>query len=223
MKRDFEFDVDNYLYAIYTEVTGDHDLSDCYQEGVRKALSALTPRENALLKMRFQEKYPYKKIANAAGISVSRVCQLINRALATLKNAYSKSFKISDMTREMNHLSDENKRIRAKLLEYMSVIIDLSDTISELANCVTSKVKTELNSEIGHYNNEHTLDKYVTELNLSTRALNALTRMEIITIADLMKLSTTDIMKIDNIGEKSFREINAKLSLMGVSIKDDAS
>ena len=60
----------------------------------------------------------------------------------------------------------------------------------------------------------------IEELDLSVRSFNCLKRAGINTVEDLIGKSEDDMMKVRNLGKKSFVEIQHKLDGMGLSFKD---
>ena len=60
----------------------------------------------------------------------------------------------------------------------------------------------------------------VEDLDLTSRALNCLTREGINTVGDLVARSQADLLDIRNFGQKSIDEIKEKLAGMGMSLKD---
>ena len=61
----------------------------------------------------------------------------------------------------------------------------------------------------------------VEELNLSVRSYNCLKREGINTVGDLVQKSEAELMDIRNFGQKSIDEVKAKLSELGLSLKEE--
>jgi DNA-directed RNA polymerase alpha subunit len=61
----------------------------------------------------------------------------------------------------------------------------------------------------------------ISELNLTVRTQNCLTRENINTVGSLLELSVFDLEDIRNLGSKSIYEIRAKLSAMGLALLSD--
>lgn len=61
----------------------------------------------------------------------------------------------------------------------------------------------------------------ISSLGLTPRPLNCLKRHGINTVGDLVQLSISDLKKIQNLGQKSFEEIVAKLEELNISLKKD--
>lgn len=65
------------------------------------------------------------------------------------------------------------------------------------------------------------LDTSIDELEFSVRSYNCLKRAGIDTIGDLVSKSESDMMKIRNLGKKSFDEIKAKLQSLGQGFREE--
>jgi DNA-directed RNA polymerase subunit alpha len=61
----------------------------------------------------------------------------------------------------------------------------------------------------------------VEELNLSVRSYNCLKREGINTVGDLVQKSEAELMDIRNFGQKSIDEVKAKLSELGLSLREE--
>jgi len=58
----------------------------------------------------------------------------------------------------------------------------------------------------------------IDELDLTVRSYNCLKRANINTIEDLIKLTELEVIKLKNLGYKSFEEIVSKLAVLGLSL-----
>lgn len=65
------------------------------------------------------------------------------------------------------------------------------------------------------------LKKTIDELDLSVRSYNCLKNANILTVEEVIKWSESRLKGLRNFGEKSLNEIKAKLSVMGLRLKDD--
>ena len=65
---------------------------------------------------------------------------------------------------------------------------------------------------------EKVLEMTVEELDLSVRSYNCLKRAGINTVDDLINKSPEDMMKVRNLGKKSFDEVKAKLNSLGFDL-----
>jgi DNA-directed RNA polymerase subunit alpha len=66
-----------------------------------------------------------------------------------------------------------------------------------------------------------TLDMTIEELDLSVRAFNCLKRAGINTVGELVEKNQEEMMKVRNLGKKSLEEVEQKLALLGLQLRQD--
>ncbi len=94
----------------------------------------------------------------------------------------------------------------AKLLsEHLNLFINLSDETSV----------DEILAEKDTKSKEKVLEMTIEELDLSVRSFNCLKRAGINTVNDLIEKSEEEMMKVRNLGKKSFDEVKEKLRSLG--------
>ena len=59
----------------------------------------------------------------------------------------------------------------------------------------------------------------IEELDLSVRAFNCLKRAGINTVSELVQKDQEEMMKVRNLGKKSLEEVEQKLELLGLSLR----
>ncbi len=64
-----------------------------------------------------------------------------------------------------------------------------------------------------------TVDMTIEELDLSVRAFNCLKRAGINTVSELVQKDQEEMMKVRNLGKKSLEEVEQKLALLGLSLR----
>ena len=103
--------------------------------------------------------------------------------------------------------------LSAKILtDHLSLFVELSDEIGKSSTVVEK-------AEDGH---DGVLEMTIEELDLSVRSFNCLKRAGINTVADLAKTTEEDMMKVRNLGRKSFEEVVKKMADLGLSLpKED--
>jgi len=69
-------------------------------------------------------------------------------------------------------------------------------------------------------NNDHYLTKPLTELDLSVRALNSLTKSNIFTLGDLASKSSYELLQIEQFGKTTLMEVIQELKSIGLALKD---
>ncbi len=95
---------------------------------------------------------------------------------------------------------------------HLELFIDLSETTKN----------TQVMIEKEESKKEKVLEMSIEELELSVRSFNCLKRAGIATVEDLTNKSETDMMKVRNLGKKSFDEVTAKLRSLGLDFaKED--
>ena len=95
---------------------------------------------------------------------------------------------------------------------HLELFIDLSETTKN----------TQVMIEKEESKKEKVLEMSIEELELSVRSFNCLKRAGIATVEDLTNKSETDMMKVRNLGKKSFDEVTAKLHSLGLDFaKED--
>ena len=95
---------------------------------------------------------------------------------------------------------------------HLELFIDLSETTKN----------TQVMIEKEEAKKEKVLEMSIEELELSVRSFNCLKRAGIATVEDLTNKSESDMMKVRNLGKKSFDEVTAKLESLGLSFaKED--
>ncbi len=97
------------------------------------------------------------------------------------------------------------------LNEHLKLFVDLSDEDS------IPEVLVEKNDK----GKEKILEMQIEELDLSVRSFNCLKRAGIHTVEDLINKSEEDMLKVRNLGKKSFDEVREKLQSLGFDLASD--
>ncbi len=97
------------------------------------------------------------------------------------------------------------------LIEHLKIFTDLSreTTFQEV---LVEKDDTE---------REEVLEKTIEDLELSVRSFNCLKRAGINTVGDLIGKSEEEMLKVRNLGKKSFDEVRAKLQSLGFDLTNN--
>ena len=99
--------------------------------------------------------------------------------------------------------------LAAKILtDHLSLFVDLSDEIGSKATVVEKSEATQ----------DKVLEMTIEELDLSVRSFNCLKRAGINTVADLVNTTEEDMMKVRNLGRKSYEEVVKKMADMGLNL-----
>lgn len=67
---------------------------------------------------------------------------------------------------------------------------------------------------------EKIYDRAIEELDLSVRSYNCLKRAGINTVAELVERDEEEMMKVRNLGRKSLEEVQLKLAVLGLSLRE---
>lgn len=94
---------------------------------------------------------------------------------------------------------------------HLELFIDLSEATKN----------TQVMIEKEESKKEKVLEMSIEELELSVRSFNCLKRAGISTVEDLTNKSETDMMKVRNLGKKSFDEVTAKLHSLGLNFASE--
>ena len=108
----------------------------------------------------------------------------------------------------------------AILISHMKLFQNMDAVAAEETKDETDIPDAE-EGEDGAVVTDKNLSKPIEELELSVRSTNCLKRAGIHTVADLADKSEEEMMKVRNLGRKSFEEIKHTMEMLGVSFKPD--
>ena len=94
---------------------------------------------------------------------------------------------------------------------HLELFIDLSEATKN----------TQVMIEKEESKKEKVLEMSIEELELSVRSFNCLKRAGIATVEDLTNKTESDMMKVRNLGKKSFDEVTAKLHSLGLNFASE--
>ena len=97
------------------------------------------------------------------------------------------------------------------MVGHLELFIDLSETTKN----------TQVMVEKEESKKEKVLEMSIEELELSVRSYNCLKRANISTVEDLINKSESEMMKVRNLGKKSFDEVTAKLHSLGLDFAQE--
>jgi len=108
--------------------------------------------------------------------------------------------------------ADEAVSLAAKIMsEYLSQFINLTDNVSDV----------EIMVEKEEDRKEKILEITIEELDLSVRSYNCLKRAGINTVEELIMRNEEEMMKVRNLGKKSFEEVQQKLKALDLDLRSD--
>jgi len=92
------------------------------------------------------------------------------------------------------------------LIDLLQQFVNLSDEVGSKSTVVEKSESTQ----------DKVLEMTIEELDLSVRSFNCLKRAGINTVADLVNTTEEEMMKVRNLGRKSFEEVVKKMADMGL-------
>ena len=103
--------------------------------------------------------------------------------------------------------------LSAKILtDHLSLFVDLSDEIGAKTTVVEKSETPQ----------DKVLEMTIEELDFSVRSFNCLKRAGINTVADLVNTTEEDMMKVRNLGRKSYEEVVKKMADMGLNLAKES-
>lgn len=182
-------------HLILSDYNKEHKvISDIYIPGVIEVLQDLSDTENTILFYRYAKHKTIEEIANAADLTAEKVSRIALKALKTLRSPKNiDKVRAISVTAHKTALREGNVVIENEIRDYYSYALSKITDPSLLSYI--------------------TLDnRPITELDLSTRAYNCLSRAGIYTIEQLRKMTNEDLLGIRNLGINSAHEIRDKLN-----------
>ena len=111
-------------------------------------------------------------------------------------------------------------------------VVSAKEAVSQAANLLIEHLKlfselsdesaiTEIMVEKDDKGKEKVLEMTIEDLDLSVRSFNCLKRANINTVGDLINKSEEEMMKVRNLGKKSFDEVKEKLQSLGFELSSE--
>ncbi|MGN0665878.1 MAG: DNA-directed RNA polymerase subunit alpha [Huintestinicola sp.] len=137
------------------------------------------------------------------------------------------NFKVEDT--RLGQVTDYDKLI---LEVWTDGTVSAKEAVSQAANLLIEHLKlfsnlsdessiTEMMVEHDDKGKEKILEMTIEELDLSVRSFNCLKRAGINTVEDLISKSEEEMMKVRNLGKKSFDEVKEKLQSLGFDLSSE--
>ncbi len=99
------------------------------------------------------------------------------------------------------------------LIDHLQVVVEISEKAQQ-QQFIFEAVEEPINKK---------LEMKIEQLDLSVRLFNALKRSGIYTVAQILKLTEEDVMRLRSLGRKSFRELKEKLAEHGLEFENAVS
>jgi len=137
------------------------------------------------------------------------------------------NFRVEDT--RLGQVTDYDKLI---LEVWTNGTISAKEAVSQAANLLIEHLKSfsnlseetaiiEIMQEKDDKDNKKVLEMTIEELDLSVRSFNCLKRAGINTVEDLISKSEEEMMKVRNLGKKSFDEVKEKLHSLGFDLSSE--
>lgn len=207
-RKEFEYPL-NLVYTLF----GDDETVDIdYIEKNLKEMVLPTllfdissDRERRIFLSYWKDKKTLEQIGREENITRERVRQITNRIVRKLRHpARLAKMRYGEEVKKMqDDITSLKKDLAEQLLKYKSIKSKLEQL----------KEEPELlnHTEIFHIN----------WLELSVRSHNCLKRAGITTVGELTQKTRSELLKIRNLGRKSFKEIEQVLEQKGLSLKEE--
>ena len=205
-----------------------YNIPPSVDEDVKTALydSYITSRERTVIFMRYAEQMTLEQVGEHFHVTRDRIRQIEAKALRKLRNP------------RRSHQMRYGKAVREKTdeLQRVSNALAISDKMAELEEQIDKAIEANdiqmmrayrdvLNTKLAELNGEKDSDDIynvpLEELELSVRPYNCLMRKGIKTLGDLTKMTKYDLMKVRNLGRRSYEEVVDKLHSLGVDLKEE--
>lgn len=181
-----------------------------------EVLDTLTEREKLLIEYRYKDFMTYNQIGKQIGRSTERSRQTIAKGLRKLHHpSRSRQFltitkkeyadAMEDVKKERDEIFEEN-RVLVKILNDNNILINEPGIVERYKDPIFCGRKYK--------------DIDISELELSVRSYNCLKRSGVETVADLMLMDEESMMKVRNLGSRSFDEIKKKMEDLNIPFLD---
>ena len=97
------------------------------------------------------------------------------------------------------------------IIRHLDCLADLNEATKNLEMMKEKKIEVD----------SHHSDRQIEELDLTVRSYNSLKRAGITTVFELTQKTEAEMLKVKNLGKKSFKEVKEKLYEIGLKFKGD--
>lgn len=179
-------------------------------------LGMLTERESMVIQLRFKYGLTLTDVAKEYGnVTRERIRQVEAKAIRKLNHPTRRRWLIHGVT-GMIESAEVAAASQAVTNELKSTINEISKISFNLAELVGKK---PIETSMDKFNQEQILDLEIDELDLSVRSYNCLNRAGIKTLGDITNLSSLELLRVRNLGKRSYDEIVKVLEDKGLCLK----
>ena len=209
-KLDFPYNLLAYISEQKTTFNCPETATQDIIDGIHFACLSLNDKQQAALYLRFECHQTLEKIGVRFSLTNTQISNIINTAILSW-------FK-----------TDKIKYIEYGLKGYVNYLV-----VSKAKTLAGALIREEYNRgytdgyneaqgiQIENKHNNDAVAMPIENLNLSVRAYNCIKRAKIDTVADLILKTEEEMMKVRNLGRKSFEEVREILHKMGLSFRED--
>lgn len=188
-------------------------MSDESELYLAMSLSRLTDREKKVIYLRYFRQLTLREVGQEIGTANERARQIEAKAVRKLRNPYHASGYIIKYGAKAYVEMRVNEKVETARQEIEEQLV--ADYHAKMAEMEEKGMKLQLealDTKARSYSTE------LTELDLSVRAYNCMSRAGCKTVSDIIQKYPTwnDACKIRNLGRKSMEEISQKLKKMGI-------
>lgn len=192
----------NLIRAIYRDSETDNTHTETtYLKGLHEQIDNLSPVERKSILLRYKQELTLKGCGEHLGVGPERARQIIEKALQKLRHPSRLRYyeivpksEMQELEKECKDLSLENETLKDALQTLNEHDVD-PYVIIMMATIIRP---------------EHLLTP-ISELNLSTRAYNALNRAGLDTVRDVLELTDKSLLSRRAIGKKVMEEVKIKI------------
>ena len=217
-----------YLSIIGKKITKISEIPYDVDKGFINAMRTLTERERIILKEYYIGCRILNQIAARHKVTIERVRQIKARAERKLRQPHRYRMWVHGWH---YYIYTQNLRKQEDKVICSEETIKFENHVRDLVESKDREALYEIYNDLKHLlddgyfedevKNETKYDTSIIELELSVRSYNCLYRANIKTYGDLNGMTYSKLMKIRNLGRKSFNEIIEKAKVNGIEIVND--
>lgn len=171
----------------------------------------LTERERTVLLMYCKDKMTLKEIGQKIGVTLERVRQILAKSFRKLRWRDREKFIRYGVSGVIRNESMKSAEITIELERERA---DKEARILRQQSNSSNQGEQSIRETVMRYQSIDAIP--IETLNLSIRPYNCLIRQKIYTIGDIMKLSQKELLKVRNLGKKSYAEVVESLERVGL-------
>lgn len=184
------------------------------EQEIQQAISdRLSPREAEYVRLKYEDGLTLDQIGKKDGIGRERVRQIIAKALRRIQNYVRRA----PMRAEAHETELRIRAERENIERYRTALIEEYKRTHEF----TDDMRIEFGDMKVLCGVPSAMSTNIDDMGFSDRIRNCLRRAGISTVSDLCSRTKEDMMKVRNLGSKSLKEIESKMSELGVAFKEE--